>query len=128
MEKFAISRWFFARGFFYPEDGGDTILRNVGLIDHIYTAPHPRRRHSSGASLFKFWCRQPFLKSVLETTERNLSALMFQIADRWSNGLEPELPQKVIGSSVAVKWSLLEGRRAPYAESREMLSGIRLTE
>jgi hypothetical protein len=41
------SRWFFARGFFYPEDGGDTILRNVGPIDHIYTAPHPRRRHSS---------------------------------------------------------------------------------
>jgi hypothetical protein len=41
------SRWFFAREFFYPEDGGDTILRNVGSIDYIYTAPHPRRRHSS---------------------------------------------------------------------------------
>jgi hypothetical protein len=41
------SRWFFARGFFYPEDVDDTILRNVGSIDHIYTAPHPRRRHSS---------------------------------------------------------------------------------
>jgi hypothetical protein len=40
------SRWFFARAFFYPEDGGDTILRNVISIDHIYTAPHPRRRHS----------------------------------------------------------------------------------
>jgi hypothetical protein len=24
------SRWLFARGFFYPEDGGDTFLRNVG--------------------------------------------------------------------------------------------------
>jgi hypothetical protein len=24
------SRWFLARGFFYPEDGGDTFLRNVG--------------------------------------------------------------------------------------------------
>jgi hypothetical protein len=23
------SRWFLARGFFYPEDGGDTFLRNV---------------------------------------------------------------------------------------------------
>jgi hypothetical protein len=34
-------------GFFYPEDGGDTILRNVGSIGHIYTAPPPRRRHSS---------------------------------------------------------------------------------
>jgi hypothetical protein len=41
------SSWFFARGFFYPEDGGDTILRNVGSIDHIYRAPHPRRRHCS---------------------------------------------------------------------------------
>jgi hypothetical protein len=43
----AWARWFFARGFFYPEDGGDTILRNVGSIDYIYTAPHPSRRHSS---------------------------------------------------------------------------------
>jgi hypothetical protein len=41
------SRWFFARGFYYPEDGGDTVLRNVGSIHYIYTAPHPRRRHSS---------------------------------------------------------------------------------
>jgi hypothetical protein len=39
------SRWFLARGFFYPEDGGDTFLRNVGS-HKIYTAPHPRRRHS----------------------------------------------------------------------------------
>jgi hypothetical protein len=28
-----------------PEDGGDIFLRNVGL-HKIYTAPHPRRRHS----------------------------------------------------------------------------------
>jgi hypothetical protein len=25
------SRWFLARGFFYPEDGGDMFLRNFGL-------------------------------------------------------------------------------------------------
>jgi hypothetical protein len=37
---------FLARGFFYPEDEGDTFLRNVGL-HKIYRAPHPRRRHSS---------------------------------------------------------------------------------
>jgi hypothetical protein len=24
------SRWFLTRGFFYPEDGGDTFLQNVG--------------------------------------------------------------------------------------------------
>jgi hypothetical protein len=29
-----------------PEDGGDTFLRNVGS-HKIYTAPHPKRRHSS---------------------------------------------------------------------------------
>jgi hypothetical protein len=36
------SRWFLARGFFYPEDGGDMLLRNVGS-HKIYTSPHPRR-------------------------------------------------------------------------------------
>jgi hypothetical protein len=40
------SRWFPARGIVYPEDGGDTSLRNVGS-HKSYTAPHPRRRHSS---------------------------------------------------------------------------------
>jgi hypothetical protein len=39
-------RWFLAPGFFYPEDGDDTFLRNVGS-HKIYMAPHPRRRHSS---------------------------------------------------------------------------------
>jgi hypothetical protein len=39
------SCWFLARGFFYHEDGGDMLLRNVGS-HKIYTAPHPRRRHS----------------------------------------------------------------------------------
>jgi hypothetical protein len=39
------SRWFLARGFFYPEDGGDTLPRNV--VSHkIYTAPYSRRRYS----------------------------------------------------------------------------------
>jgi hypothetical protein len=28
---------------FYPEDGGDTFLRNVGSIHKIYTAPHINR-------------------------------------------------------------------------------------
>jgi hypothetical protein len=41
------SRWFLARGFFYPEDGGDTFLRNIGSHKN-YTVPHPRKRHSSG--------------------------------------------------------------------------------
>jgi hypothetical protein len=45
-----LSRWFLARGFFYPEDGGDMFLRNVSS-HNIYTAPHPRRRHSSNPYL-----------------------------------------------------------------------------
>jgi hypothetical protein len=40
------SRWFLASGFFYPEDGGDTFLRNV-CSHKIYKVPHPRIRHSS---------------------------------------------------------------------------------
>jgi hypothetical protein len=39
------SRRFLALGFSYPEDGKDTFLQNVGS-HKIYTAPHPRRRHS----------------------------------------------------------------------------------
>jgi hypothetical protein len=45
----SVSRWqapAHARGFFYPEDGGDIFLRYVGL-HNIYTAPHPRRRRTS---------------------------------------------------------------------------------
>jgi hypothetical protein len=40
------SRWFVARRYLYPEDGDSTFLRNLGL-HKMYTAPHPRRRHSS---------------------------------------------------------------------------------
>jgi hypothetical protein len=36
--------------FSYPEDGGDTFLRNVGS-HKIYTVPHPRRRNSSEPGL-----------------------------------------------------------------------------
>jgi hypothetical protein len=39
-------RWFPGGGFFYPENGGDIFFRNVGL-SKIYTAPYPRRLHSS---------------------------------------------------------------------------------
>jgi hypothetical protein len=42
------SRWFLARGFFCPEDGGDTFLRNVGSHKN-YTAPHPRRKFTHGS-------------------------------------------------------------------------------
>jgi hypothetical protein len=38
------SSLFLACWFFYPEDGDDMFLRNVGS-HKIYTAPHPRIRH-----------------------------------------------------------------------------------
>jgi hypothetical protein len=40
------SCWFLAHGVFYPEDGGDTFLWNVGS-HKIYMVLHPRRRHFS---------------------------------------------------------------------------------
>jgi hypothetical protein len=48
------SHWFLARGFFYPEDGGNTFLWNVSS-HKIYVALHPRRRHSSMNILFHTW-------------------------------------------------------------------------
>jgi hypothetical protein len=41
------SLWFLPRGFFYPEDGGDTFFRKVGS-HKIYAAPH--------AILQELWC------------------------------------------------------------------------
>jgi hypothetical protein len=49
-------------GFFYPEDRGDTFLRNIGS-HKIYTAPHPRKRQSSN---FMKICQM--VKMLLELT------------------------------------------------------------
>jgi hypothetical protein len=46
MHQSKTPSWFLARGFFYPEDGSNTFLRNVGS-HKIFMGPHPRRRHSS---------------------------------------------------------------------------------
>jgi hypothetical protein len=32
------SRWFLARGFFYPENGSDMFLRNVGFTQDLHGA------------------------------------------------------------------------------------------
>jgi hypothetical protein len=54
------SHWFLALGFFYPEDGGDTFLRNVGS-HKIYMALHPRRWHSSGLlQVTNRLCMEPY--------------------------------------------------------------------
>jgi hypothetical protein len=39
----SCSRWFLTRSFSNPEDGGETILRNVGSHKN-YTVPQPRKR------------------------------------------------------------------------------------
>jgi hypothetical protein len=44
------TRWFLAREFFYPEDGSDAFIRNVGSHKK-YTGPHPRKRHSTSTLL-----------------------------------------------------------------------------
>jgi hypothetical protein len=49
--------WFLALGFFYPEDGGDTFLRNVGS-HKIYMAPHRRRWHTSEIVMFSESCSE----------------------------------------------------------------------
>jgi hypothetical protein len=49
--RLTCSCWFLTHRFFYPEDGSDTFLRNVGS-HNIYRAPHPRRRHSSCCFFF----------------------------------------------------------------------------
>jgi hypothetical protein len=45
------SRWYLT-GFLYPEDGGDTFLRNIGL-HNIYTTPHPRRWYSCISRIYR---------------------------------------------------------------------------
>jgi hypothetical protein len=49
-----LTRWF-AELFFDPEDGGNTILRNVGCNSTDYTASYPRRWYSSCNSCLQFW-------------------------------------------------------------------------
>jgi hypothetical protein len=41
-----LLRLFFVRGFYFPEDAGDTFLRNVSSYK-THTTPHPRRGHCS---------------------------------------------------------------------------------
>jgi hypothetical protein len=87
------SRWFFARRFFYSEDGDDTFLRNVGS-HKIYTAPHPRRRHFHGHrcenlsfyNISTLWsCEGPYLIHL--NTRRGYSTSA-NVCDHhhWQNG------------------------------------------
>jgi hypothetical protein len=53
---------YIARGLFYPEDGGDTLLRNVGS-HKTYTATRPRKQFSSCYILLKNISRRLYVSS-----------------------------------------------------------------
>jgi hypothetical protein len=74
------SSWFLARGFFCPEDGGDTVLRNVGS-HKIHTTPHPRRRNYSIIVFFTilFLEGKPIKYSSSEDRNINFTAFMGQL-------------------------------------------------
>jgi hypothetical protein len=77
-----VNRLFGGKPIFYPEDGGDTFVPNVGL-HKIYTAPHPRRRHSlllecpTISVCFKFVGHsfKIFTVSVLVTVDRHINLI-----------------------------------------------------
>jgi hypothetical protein len=64
--------------FFYPEDGSDTLLWNVGL-HNIYTTPQPKRRHSSKIKL-------------------SLCVIKHNVMNIWGNGgIAPGFPNHATG-------------------------------
>jgi hypothetical protein len=68
MSAATCSCWFLARRFFYPEDGGDTLVRNVSSLHRIYTEPHPRRWHSSKESFIYPHCFSSIFLRLLYCT------------------------------------------------------------
>jgi hypothetical protein len=63
----SMSRWL--RTAVYPEDGGDTFLRNIGS-HKIYTVPHPRGWDSS--SITMFLTMQYFTLTLTSSPHRSL--------------------------------------------------------
>jgi hypothetical protein len=72
---FVYSRWFHALGVFYPEDRGNTFFRNVGSHNN-YTAPHPRRRHSS--IKFMFSSHRPSMTGINLITLNNFHLFLLK--------------------------------------------------
>jgi hypothetical protein len=72
------SHWFLVRWFFYPKDGGDTFLRNVGS-PKIYTAPHLRRRHF----FLEMRCVTVNVKHV-DTQTSWCVPLVFRTSNKWN--------------------------------------------
>jgi hypothetical protein len=95
------SRWFPARGFFYPENGGDTFLRNVGS-HKIYKAPRPRRRHSS--------LRKPVWKTRFDRTRRQDISRQCNVQetgewitrrrDEWNGHVSRMAPERIVRTAI----------------------------
>jgi hypothetical protein len=84
------SHWLLARGFFYPEDGGDTFLQNIGS-HKIYNGPHSRRRHSSMFRLHK--TTEEYMKQVcmLILDNRKVTSSKVVSQSQISHGYAPEI-------------------------------------
>jgi hypothetical protein len=58
------SRWFLARGFFYPEDGGETFLRNVGSHNLHGSTPQKTAFIPSTKSHIHFLSLRSFIQGI----------------------------------------------------------------
>jgi hypothetical protein len=63
------SLWFIASGFFYPEDGGDTFLQNIGS-HKIYTAPSHLLTLVSRPRTLKMEAKRRFIEDLHGATSQ----------------------------------------------------------
>jgi hypothetical protein len=79
---------------FYPEHRGDTFLRNVGS-HKIYTAPHPRRRHSSICQYFTKLKFRVESRNTHTHIQRSLMAFRKWLSFSWNLSHKPVLSVKL---------------------------------
>jgi hypothetical protein len=70
-------RWSLSRGFFCPEDGDDNFLRNVGS-HKIYTATHPRRRHSSLCGYYEVFIKDQYAWIIVFSNVRDKGQIVIR--------------------------------------------------
>jgi hypothetical protein len=116
------SCWFLASGFLYPEDGGDTFLRNVGS-HKIYTAPRPRRRHSSstkclpdiGKLAHSYFCvLKKAMQNIFQTYNVSVEQNLSWEAKGWvdGQGLKLNSVAWVRKRTIPIDWATAACRRS----------------